>query len=122
MQLRRRIIRNHSFFVTVLLVVIAAAVGYGGARMVLNAFALRGESYEVQQQIEELKNRKEELEARIAELQNGEAVRREAKERLNLKLPGENVVVVVPEKQEVPDTSSSGSFWRRVIIFFKFWQ
>ena len=90
--------------------------------MVLNAFALRGESYEVQQQIEELKNRKEELEARIAELQNEETVRREAKERLNLKLPGENVVVVVPEKQEVPDTSSSGSFWRRVIIFFKFWQ
>lgn len=122
MQSQRSIIRNHSFYVIILLVALAAAVGYGAARMVLNSVALRGESRETQKQIEELLARKKELEARIAELQNEEAIRREAKERLNLKLPGENVVVVVPEKQEASDAPQSNGILDRVVNFLKFWQ
>lgn len=121
MQPQRSIIRNHSFYAIILLVALAAAVGYGAARMVLNAMALRGESRETQKQIEELLARKKELEARITELQDEEAIRREAKERLNLKLPGENVVVVVPEKQEASDAPQSNGILDRVINFLKFW-
>ena len=85
--------------------------------MITQALALRREYKDQQQEIDTLSRKKGELEAYIAELQSREAVEREAKSRLNLKLPGEEVVVVVPKKKELEE-DKLGTFWKRTRGFF----
>ena len=53
------------------------------------------------------------------ELETKEGAERDAKERLNLKNPGENVVVVVEKKKEIPEvTPRAQFFWERIGRFF----
>ena len=70
------------------------------------------------QKIEQLKAKKRELETALTEIQTKEAVEREAKERLNLKNPGEQVVVIVPEKKDNQSEEQSMSFWAKFKSFF----
>ena len=88
--------------------------------MAYQALSLHSELDSTQKKIEEVTRKKEELEHRIVELQTPEAVEREAKERLNLKKSGENVVVVVPEKKEVSPKSNLEYFWGKIKNFFTF--
>ena len=94
--------------------------GYYTYQVVSRAVALREESKATRAKIEELTRRKKELESQLSELKNTPAIEREAKERLNMKNSGEEVVVVVPEKksdQEKPVATTS-SFLQRVWNFF----
>lgn len=98
-------------------------VGFGTYNMVSRALALRGESKEAEAKIQELLRKKAELEAYALELESRQAIEREAKDRLNLKLPGEEVVVVVPEKQ--PEIISEPSRADRFMSFLGglfFWR
>ena len=108
-----------SFVINIVLILIAAVVSYSAARMARNALNMRTQSADMTEKIEELKVKKQELEAQLAELQTKEAVEREAKERLNLKKPGEQVVVVVPEKKETPPLEQPMSFWEKIKSFFQ---
>ena len=71
-----------------------------------------------QEKIEELTKKKQELEAYLAELSTDEAIKREAKERLNLKEPGEEVVVVAAEEAGAEKNQENPSFWDRVKNLF----
>ena len=102
----------------IFLIVICVVISYSTAHMIRNALALRTQSAEMVEKIEELRQEKRNLEATLAELQTKEAVEREAKERLNLKKPGEEVVVVVPEKKELSTTTQPMTFWEKIISFF----
>ena len=108
-----------SFFVNIVLILIAVAISYSAARMAQNALNARAKSADMTQNIERLKVKKQELEVLLTELQTKEAVEREAKERLNLKKPGEQVIVIVPEKKESPPLEQPMSFWEKFILFFK---
>jgi len=103
----------------ILLILICVVISYSASRMVHNAFATKTQSAEMTAKIEELKETKQKLEARLAELQTKEAVEREAKERLNLKKPGEKVVVVVPEKKDSAASTPPLTLWEKIISFFK---
>lgn len=102
-----------------MLILLAISVSYSAARMVRDVFIVRTESKEVVKKIEELTRKKQELELALAEIQTKEAIEREAKARLNLKNPGEEVVVVVPEKKVSAPQDSPVSFWSRLISLFK---
>lgn len=65
-----------------------------------------------------LKERNESLDEELDKLGNISAVEREAKERFNLKRPGETVVVVLPEESLPIDTGAENSFFGRVREFF----
>ena len=108
-----------SFVINIVLILIAAGVSYSAARMVRNALNMRAQSADMTQKIEQLKVKKQELEALLTELQTKEAVEREAKERLNLKKPGEQVVVVVPEKKDRSLPERPMGLWEKFISFFK---
>lgn len=82
----------------IFLLILSAAVGYGSYRLARQAFLVYRESAANQKRIGELTQKKEELQAYLERLQTPGEVERQAKERLNLKLPGEQVVVVVAEK------------------------
>ena len=107
-----------SAVLNILLVLTAIWVAYSAYNMVSQALSMRQETEDKQKKIALLGRKKEELEAYIAELQSREAIEREAKSRLNLKLPGEEVVVVVPDKDNLEE-ESSGTLWEQVKAFFK---
>ena len=88
-----------SILANIAFLALSILVGYGAYNVVFQALVLRGESRGTDVKIQALLKKKAELEQYTAELQSRQAVEREAKERLNLKLPGEEVVVVVPEKK-----------------------
>ncbi len=99
---------------------LAIFVVSGTYRMVEQAFSAQEGAKEEVGKIEELKQKKSVLEASLEELKTKDAVTREAKERLNYKLPGEEVVVVVPEKKAAEVSSSSTpTFWQKIINLFK---
>lgn len=94
-------------------------VGVGTYRLVGQAHAILREEKDSQKRIHELVIKKNELEAALAELQTPEGIEKEAKKRLNLKLPGESVVVVPPEKgpEELSLIGGELSWWQRARNF-----
>lgn len=103
------------------LLALALWVGYSAVGMARNTLTLKKEARANEEKIAELTQKKAVLEAFIAELNSKEAVEREAKRRLNLKLPGEEVVVVVPEekKAETPAKDTAFYAWiKKITIFF----
>lgn len=99
-----------------LLAVIAIGVLYGAFSIFRQAVISSKESEKATERITELLRQKSELEQRIRELQTNEAMEREAKERLNLKLPGEEVVVIIPPPGDLSQASTS-SAWQKFKSF-----
>lgn len=112
-----------SILVNVALIGLAMVVSYNAARMVRNAIVLRAQSADMTKKIEELRLKKQELEAELVQIQTKEATEREAKERLNMKKSGEEVVVVVPEKKDNIVTASPSAIWNtmreKITSFFQ---
>lgn len=105
----------------IILAGLAGALFYGFFHILLQAAFLYRVSESVDQNIRALTQKKEELEAKIKELETNEALERNAKESLGLKKPGEEVVVVVPGKKNVQSVSSPQpriGVWERIKQFF----
>ena len=111
---------NRSLLINAALLAAMCAVGYGTIGVVRHALVLKGEADALWKKIDTLGAQKKILEARMSELRTTEAAEREAKERFNLKKPGEEVVVVVPSepKKEENRTTTLPNFWERVRAFF----
>ena len=109
-----------SFIINIVLILVVAMISFSAVRIVRNVLMTREQSAEMTQKIEQLKERKQELEATLTELQTKEAAEREAKERLNLKNPGEQVVVVVPEKKDDSTVPQPTDFWAKLKLFFTY--
>jgi len=101
----------------VLLLVLAALVGYGTFKMMRQAVIFWAEYKNQEAGVRELTQKKEELERYLSELQTPQAAEREAKDRLNLKKIGEEVVVVVPPEEKIsPETKQT--VWQKTKSFF----
>ncbi len=101
----------------ILLLSAAASVAVGAARMTHSTLALRAEVKMSEKILEEMAAKKQELLRRLAEQDAPETVEYQAKARMNLKNPGEEVVVVVPDEPPAPAIPQSG-LWQRVRNFF----
>ena len=115
---------KRSFVFHILLASVAAVLGYGLIDVMRQASFLSKESKSAEEKVKELTQKKQELEVYLRELETREALEREAKARLNLKKPGENVVVVVPDKksEEVPREVPQ-DFWERAKNFlYSLWK
>lgn len=104
-----------SLLFNALLMLLAVIVGFSTFNMLLRVTELYREKRTGEARENELSQKNSELEARLAEFGTAEAREREAKERLNLKLHGEEVVVVVPEEKRGTDVDKSRSFWAKVL-------
>ncbi len=102
-------IQNTIWFNAVLLLV-AVVLSLAAYRAVRQAVELGQEAEDGKKKINELAIKKQELETKIAELQTSEAQERLAKEKLNLKKNGEEVVVVVPDKN-LSETKTTSNSW-----------
>lgn len=101
-----------------LLLMVAIVLSVAAYRTVKQATQFSEETGENKEKIEGLLKKKEELEARLAELQTPEAKERSAKERLNLKKIGEEVVVVLPEETKEKLQTEDKSLWHKIRNFF----
>ncbi len=64
--------------------------------------------------------RNQELTQSLQKFDNPEFLEREAKDRLNLKNPGEEVAVIVPEQQSTSSPATGKGFWGRIKDWFHF--
>lgn len=87
--------------------------------MISDSFLLFRESKKKDAELREALQNKKKLELRLAAFQSKEALLREAKARLNLKLPGEHVVVVVPERDSAESSREGFSLREKVLKFIK---
>ena len=108
---------KNSIIVNLALALLAGLTLYGAFNLARYGLELKKESRGALKRAEELARKNRELEASLAELQTKEAAERRAKERLNLKLPGEKVVVLVP-----PDSSASQINSSQISGFLKIWS
>jgi cell division protein FtsB len=80
----------------------------------------------LQEQMQKLEQRNAELEMLLAKTQTEDYLEKTARERLNLKKPGENVVAIVPpEKQEAglqKTQETKQTFWQKILEKVPFLQ
>ena len=108
---------KNSLWANAALALAALAVLGGGARMARDAASLARERNEAAAKAAALAEQKTEYLRRVAEYDTREAVEYQAKARLNLKKPGE-VVVVVPEPIKKDQQASPSSGLLRMIRDF----
>lgn len=108
---------KNSLLARVLLLLLASLIGYGVFAMGARVLILERESQELREKWLLLERQRAEYEAYLAELSTPQALEREAKARFNLKRPGEEVVVVVPERQEAAHSAPPNGFWERFSRF-----
>src|SRR3989344_5566174 len=87
---------KNSFLINVIFLLLVFLTAYGAFKLVREAKDINKESQKLEERAAKLVLRNQELGRNLAELETEEAVEKRAKERLNLKLPGEQVVVVAP--------------------------
>lgn len=105
---------KQSLLLNFILVGVCVFTAYASYHMLRQAVELSRSIRNDRQKIRELTQKKSELEAYLAERETPEAIEREAKERLNLKLSGEEVVVVIPPKNSTArEQSGIGSRIRK---------
>lgn len=112
---------KNSIWLNILLLAAAGFFAYHAFFMVRDAVLLKQEERARAEEIDKVLKKKAELEAYLREIETKEAVVREAKERFNLKLPGEKVVVVVPDdvrETEAEAREPTASLWERVKSLF----
>ncbi len=111
---------SESKFLPIILgVLFLAIVGF----LVVSNFRINKKRTELQSQIESLENQIKTLEEKKAKLQAGisasesEAfLEKEARDRLGLKKPGEEVVTVLPPKENSEGkTQENKSFWQKIL-------
>lgn len=112
---------KNSIWLNILLLAAAGFFAYHAFFMVRDAVLLKQEERARAEEIDKVLKKKAELEAYLREIETKEAVVREAKERFNLKLSGEKVVVVVPDdvrETEAEAREPTASLWERVKSLF----
>lgn len=91
---------------TVVIIILGLFFLNGMAQLARKSYALGAEQKKKEQELAALVKERERLEAEITYLKSAGALEREAKTRLNLKRPGEEVVIVVPEQERAHSATS----------------
>jgi len=109
---------KYSLLINIALFLLVFVLGYSAFGAIRNALVISREAAAAQKRIQELQQKKRELEKRLAALDNKDVVLQEAKERFNLKEPGEEVLVITPEKNTEPQWIEKSGIWTRIYRFF----
>lgn len=107
-----------------MLLILLGLIATGAFREVRTALVLKREEEAQRLKIAELEKKKSELEQKLLSFDLPEGVEREAKERLNYKKPGEEVVVVLSQDAASSSMAAGKTFWDRIksaLDQFFFW-
>jgi cell division protein FtsB len=109
--------RMRAFFAsrTVLIVLLLLLVGAGitSFRVLLDGMRVAAERSDVEEKLQELEAKREALTSELEDLRTGQGIEREAREKLNYKKQGEEVVIILDETNPVisEDGSARTSLW-----------
>lgn len=76
--------------------------------------ALNSQIDKLKAEVKAAKEKKQELQAQVNQSLQGEYLEQEAREKLNLKKPGEEVVTVLPAETNKTDEPKKQSFWDKI--------
>lgn len=108
----------HSPWIALLSIAVTVWVLYQFIGVFQGAYDLRKEFSVAEAKKNLFEKRNQELTRTLQKFDNPEFLEREAKDRLNLKNPGEEVAVIVPEQQSTGTPATHQSFWSRLGSFF----
>ena len=74
----------------------------------------------LQEQLQELETKRQQLQSQISQTSGEAYLEEQARERLNLKKPGEEVVSVLPAEETTIKEIEKG-FWKQIWDRIKFW-
>ncbi len=109
------------FLISVLVLLIAVIhLAFSNLKMNQKRTALNSRVRSLEQEIEALKDRNKQLKAQISRVSDQEYLEKEARERLNLKKPGEKVVTIVVQNKNKKDkknleTINLQSWWQKLL-------
>lgn len=96
------------------LIIVAGFLATSAARVIIRERAIAAEEQALEEQVRALLEERSRLEAAIRTFGSPEAIERAAKERLNLKQSGEEVVVVVPPERPATPQPPSGARFEKI--------
>ena len=112
-------------FITILLLILIVFLAIGLSKQFKKTYSLNKAIDELEEKLTNTESENKNLKANIDSFQDPKTIDREARERLNLKKEGEEVVIIIPSEKEVsPDIihttseSSSKSFWNSIKNWF----
>lgn len=104
--------------VVILMLIAALLLSVSASRILVRERAVRAERIAAEREIARLEAEKNKLQTTLNALNSPESIERMAKERLNLKKPGEEVVVVTQAASTGRATLSAPGFWGRFVPDF----
>ena len=119
--------RWRAFFASrvVLAILLFFLLGMGMAsfRALEAGWQAQAERKEVKDRVRELTEKKEALTSELEDLRSAEGVEREARQKLNFRKPGEEVVII-QEVNSTPAENDAGtaSFWETIKHWFGIWK
>lgn len=75
----------------------------------------------LKKEVKALEAKKAELQVKVSESTSETYLEKEARERLGLKKPGEEVVVVLPPEEKAQEKVENKGFWQTLFQKLKFW-
>lgn len=101
---------------------VAVMIAASAFRVSWRAYLAREARQKVEEGLKKLEQEKSELELRISRLEHPAGIEKEAKERFNVKSPGEEVLVIL-EAPAATSSTAKGSYgaglWRAFLRIFK---
>ncbi len=103
------------------LFILAAIIAASALRVSWRAYVARDVRQEAEKGLWELEQEKSELETRISRLEYPSGIEKEAKERFNVKSPGEEVLVILDpaHADSGGGNTSAAGFWRAFLRMLK---
>ena len=92
------------------------STGVASFRALMKGWEVRAEKEAAEKRVEELKKEQEVLSSELQDFDSGRGIEREAREKLNLRKPGEEVVIIRDASAETSsdDTTSNKNFFSRI--------
>lgn len=117
----REFFASRSVVLVLFLVMIGA--GLASFRALVRGWEVRAEREAMEQQLKELMSQKEAISSEVEDFESGRGIEYEAREKLNLRKPGEEVVIITENPSETPPAQENsflkGKFFSRLLDIFR---
>jgi len=110
-----------SIIIIILILFFAGFLIFSNWRIYQRRTDLTSQIQALEKQVQEVEKRNQELKAGISQLSDKGYLEEMAREKLGLKKPGEEVVVVVPPSESQAKETPQKTFWQKVLEKIKFW-
>lgn len=106
------------FFSAITIILILFFVGFlfiSNWRIYQRSAELISQMKDLEKELQSLEKKNQELKIRFSQLSNEDYLEKTARERLGLKKPGEEVVVVLPPPEIEKETQKVKGFWQKIL-------